>query len=412
MATTTDLEQTGRDANILNNYLDGAPPLLDESEYGRLGKLILRLIEEGGTGSTIKYGGRVDAVEDLPETGEQNQFYFVGLETASNWDEYIWAIPTEGEAGHWDRLGSVSIIIDDQLDANSTNPVQNGIITAAITAINTAITAINTALRGKADKSEVPDISHKLTQTAIAAEYDSTHTYVDGEYFTFEGELYRVDSVNGEYIRGGDLFTAESFDVNNGFLSAESVKADGSTYGRWSARTIGYTPVTAGKVYVFDYKRVGSMAATCGIVFYNSSKSRVSGINVDRSTVKNQFTAPAGAVYARFGCGYESVDQTPRAELYEVYTSMPKVFKVTIDDMFPPEVTVDSNGDVYVGSQLIIKYLTQAEYDLIETPDPLVMYNIIPEIPVSSLNAAPQLQSLMSEPTVLTVETPEDGEDE
>ena len=53
MATTTDLEQTGRDANILHNYLDGEPPLRPASEYGRLGQLILRLIEELGSGTLL-----------------------------------------------------------------------------------------------------------------------------------------------------------------------------------------------------------------------------------------------------------------------------------------------------------------------------------------------------------------------
>jgi len=187
MPTSTDFEQTGRDANILNNYFYEEPSLLDENEYGRLGKLILKLVQEGGGGTTIKYGGRVDSVEDLPETGEPNQFYLVGLEDSENFDEYIWA-EVEGGTGHWDRLGSVSIIIDDHLDPNSSNPVQNGIVAAAFTAVNNAINAVNTALAAKADKTEIPDpvtvnstgdiyIGSQLVRKVLTqAEYDALVT--------------------------------------------------------------------------------------------------------------------------------------------------------------------------------------------------------------------------------------------
>ncbi|MBR6968481.1 MAG: hypothetical protein IKH78_08105 [Ruminococcus sp.] len=41
-------------------------------------------------------------------------------------------------------------------------------------------------------------------------------------------------------------------------------------------------------------------------------------------------------------------------------------------------VTVTNTGDVYIGSQLIRKVLTQAEYDLLDPPDPKVDYLIVP----------------------------------
>ena len=40
--------------------------------------------------------------------------------------------------------------------------------------------------------------------------------------------------------------------------------------------------------------------------------------------------------------------------------------------------TVTNTGDVYIGSQLIRKVLTQAEYDLLDPPDPKVDYLIVP----------------------------------
>lgn len=44
----------------------------------------------------------------------------------------------------------------------------------------------------------------------------------------------------------------------------------------------------------------------------------------------------------------------------------------------PDAVTVTNTGDVYIGTQLIRKVLTQAEYDLLDPPDPKVDYLIVP----------------------------------
>ena len=192
MPTSTDLEQTGRDANILNNHFYGEPSLLNESEYGRLGKLILKLIQEGSGGTTIKYGGRVDSVNDLPEAGEPNQFYLVGLEDSENFDEYLWA-EVEGGTGHWDRLGSVSIIIDDHLDPNSANPVQNGIITAALTAVNNAISAVNTNLSAVANAKYDKESDVQLSQ----AEYDA----IGVEKYTDDKNYYIYDADDSDSDR-------------------------------------------------------------------------------------------------------------------------------------------------------------------------------------------------------------------
>lgn len=71
-------------------------------------------------------------------------------------------------------------------------------------------------------------------------------------------------------------------------------------------------------------------------------------------------------------------------------------------------VSVDENGNVYIGDQLIIKHLTQAEYDLLDPPDPLTTYYIHPETP--ALLTAPQIQKMDSTPTVLPDEISEEGE--
>lgn len=312
MPTSTDFEQTGRDANILNNYFYEEPSLLDENEYGRLGKLILKLIQEGGGGTTIKYGGRVDSVEDLPSTGEPNQFYFVGLEDSENFDEYIWA-EVKGGTGHWDRLGSVSIIIDDHLDPNSTNPVQNSVITLAINGLTICLAAaydttasyvvgsycthgqtlyksnavqnpagewdsskwdevtvmgeIASALAGLAtvartgdyndltNKPTIPTVSDRFKSAAAAEEYDATHVYTEGEFMTLDGELFRCDPNGSEIAVGEDLITTYSSRIKNSTYGYR----DNTAWSSYSGGTIGYNraafyiagtiPVTSGKAY-------------------------------------------------------------------------------------------------------------------------------------------------------------------
>lgn len=46
----------------------------------------------------------------------------------------------------------------------------------------------------------------------------------------------------------------------------------------------------------------------------------------------------------------------------------------------PEAVTVTNTGDVYIGSQLIRKMLTQAEYDALTTKDSKVEYCIIESV--------------------------------
>lgn len=166
MPTSTDLEQVGRDTNIVNHYLGEDVDLLDISEYGRLGQALIKLLAGGGTGPQLTYGGRVDTYEDLLEVeGVPNVFYFVGPEDSIDFVEYIWA-EADGGTGHWDRVGGVSFIIDAALSTTSTNPVQNRIVTAAVMA--------------------------KLNASVVASEYNDLGAYVIGDYCLHQDNLYKA----------------------------------------------------------------------------------------------------------------------------------------------------------------------------------------------------------------------------
>lgn len=389
-----------------------------------LEQLIEKVEEEAG-GSQIKYGGRVDTVNDLPAEGEENQFYFVGLESADNWDEYIWAIPAAGETGHWDRLGSVTIIVDTILDTTSNNPIANSAVATAVNQILAALAlkansadlapvATTGSYEDLTDKPEAPDLTPYAKSKMIADPYDSTATYADGDLFTFEGELYKVDSVNGQYISTGNLITAEVMTTAAGYINGKIPSYSSGAYTpetfleRWDYRTSGYIEVTPGMTMSIDVGGPYSTGNydTCDS-FYNADKTRIGAFNNNGSGVSSSqtrsYVIPAGVKYVRLGLGPANYQPSPVAKL--VRADMPKVVKTTVDSelnakadsadlatvatsgdysdlsnkpTIPDAVTVTQTGDMYIGAVCVRKVLTQAEYDLLDPPDERCDYKIVP----------------------------------
>lgn len=438
-----------------------------------LEQLIEKVQQEAGT--MFHYAGRVDTVEDLEEiTGHPNDMYFVGLEDATNWDEYIWATDQTSGEGHWDRLGSVSIIVDDHLDAQSTNPVQNAVITLALAdktnltvigpsfsdqtqyskgrlvvkdgvlykytsdtastgawdSTKWAATTVAAELEGKLNSTDAAstyltiaaaaatyltasDIEGKANSSMIAGPYDSTATYVDGDLFTFEGELYKVDST-ADYIQTDNLITADVMTTAGGYINGQIPSYTRGAYDpetfleRWDYRTSGYIEVAPGMTFSVDTggSYITGNAKTCDS-FYNASKTRIGVFNNNgagiTSTQTRSYTIPANVKYVRLGLSSSTAQPSPVAKL--VHTDMPKCVKTDIDTelaakansadlatvatsgdysdlnntpTIPDAVTVTQTGDMYIGEVCVRKVLTQAEYDLITTPDPKVDYLIIP----------------------------------
>lgn len=358
---------------------------------------LIEKVEEQAGGSQIKYGGRVDTVNDLPEEGEENQFYFVGLESADNWDEYIWAIPAAGETGHWDRLGSVTIIVDTILDTTSNNPIANSAVATAVNQILAALAlkansadlapvATTGSYEDLTDKPEAPDLTPYAKSKMIADPYDSTATYADGDLFTFEGELYKVDSVNGQYISTGNLITAEVMTTAGGYINGKIPSYSSGAYTpetfleRWDYRTSGYIEVTPGMTLSINVG--GSYSSgyygTCDS-FYNADKTRIGAYNPGDGVsahITRSYVIPANVKYVRIGLGPSNYQPSPVAKL--VRADMPKVVKVTVAEVLPDAVTVTQTGDMYIGEVCVRKVLTQAEYDLLDPPDERCDYKIVP----------------------------------
>ena len=105
-----------------------------------------RMIEEGKLVNPIVIKGRVDTLEDLyaVQNPEPGWLYFVGLETDTNLDEYVYSVDNT-----WDRVGTSTIAVDSALSTESENPVQNKVITVA--------------LNGKAATTDIKDGSLTIT---------------------------------------------------------------------------------------------------------------------------------------------------------------------------------------------------------------------------------------------------------
>lgn len=155
-------EIPGRDEQILQSIIDGTE--YNKKPKSRIEALLLELkevIEEGGGVSdyealenlpqinsvtlignkslsdlglvnpmTIK--GRVDTVADLAniQNPQSGWVYFVGTSGATELEEYVYI--ENGNSGSWQFLGYNTIVIDTELSGTSENPVQNKVITNAL----------------------------------------------------------------------------------------------------------------------------------------------------------------------------------------------------------------------------------------------------------------------------------------
>lgn len=105
-------------------------------------------VQPGGgsaSGNIVTIKGTVASTSQLPSNAEVGWLYFVKPLGATQSDEYVY---TEEET--WDKIGStaIEITVDSSLSSTSENPVQNKVINAKVTEIETTIGDINTVLEG------------------------------------------------------------------------------------------------------------------------------------------------------------------------------------------------------------------------------------------------------------------------
>lgn len=121
------VKQLESDGGTNYNTLSNKPSINGITLYGN------KTFSDLGLTNPMTVMGRVDTVADLsnvqnPQTG---WVYFVGLSTDTDLAEYVYTA-----AGSWQLIGSTAITIDSSLSTVSENPVQNKVITGAITPIS------------------------------------------------------------------------------------------------------------------------------------------------------------------------------------------------------------------------------------------------------------------------------------
>lgn len=110
-----------------------------------------------GLSNPMHIAGRVNTVNDLPATANEGDVYLVGLVSDTEKAEYVYV------SGSWEYLGKNTIEIDDAMSSTSENPVQNKVITGALSGKQSEITAQNPLSADLVDDSTA---SHKFVTAA------------------------------------------------------------------------------------------------------------------------------------------------------------------------------------------------------------------------------------------------------
>lgn len=259
--------------------------------------------------------GRVDTVNDLPANAEPGWVYFVGAEGSTEFAEYVYT-----EDDEWQCIG-VTQPIDTELSTTSTNPVQNRVITEAL--------------------------GDRLKSIAAAAEYDSSHTYITGEYMTLDGELYRCDPNGSEIAVGEDLITTYSSRIKNSTYGYR----DNTAWSSYSGGTIEYNraafyiagtiPVTSGKAYriitpAYTPWRAGE---TAGCVFSSTANA-----NDVQKFVSYSYGGASMVINTTSNASYLSLTIFKANEAqYKVYALSPQKFiKTTVADELAGKLDITS----------------------------------------------------------------------
>jgi hypothetical protein len=121
---------------------------------------------ESGT-SIVTLKGRVNTVSDLPGDAQAGWMYFVGLPTDTELSEYVYT-----DSGNWEYIGANVITIDSALSSTSGNPVQNKVITNALSGKVDVITGkgLSTEDYTTAEKTKVAGIEDGANKTIVDTE--------------------------------------------------------------------------------------------------------------------------------------------------------------------------------------------------------------------------------------------------
>lgn len=131
-------------------------------------------------------------VDSLPTTGiDATKIYIVPAKTTGDKNikaEYVYTgNPASAyDATKWEKLGEAqtNIVVDADLSATSTNPIQNKAVQGAVSSLTNSITGINGSLGELSSRISKVSADNTKQDTAIAGKLDKTAYVVDAELST------------------------------------------------------------------------------------------------------------------------------------------------------------------------------------------------------------------------------------
>lgn len=130
-------------------------------------------------------------VDSLPTTGiDVTKIYIVPAEKTGDKNikvEYVYTgDPAKYDATKWEKLGEAqtNIVVDAELSATSTNPVQNKVVQSSVSSLTNSITGINGSLGELSSRISKVSADNTKQDTAIAGKLDKSAYVVDEELST------------------------------------------------------------------------------------------------------------------------------------------------------------------------------------------------------------------------------------
>lgn len=124
-----------------------------------------------GLSNPMHIAGRVDTVQDLPVSASEGDVYLVGLVADTDKEEYVYV------SGGWEYLGTNAIEVDSAMSSTSENPVQNKVITEALTGKQDTIDSTHKLSAGNVDDSNA---ANKFVSSAEKTSIGTSETKLTG----------------------------------------------------------------------------------------------------------------------------------------------------------------------------------------------------------------------------------------
>lgn len=281
-----------------------------------------RMIEEGKLVNPIVIKGRVDTLEDLyaVQNPEPGWLYFVGLETDTNLDEYVYSVDNT-----WDRVGTSTIAVDSALSTESENPVQNKVITIA--------------LNGKAASTDIKDGTLAITANG------STYTFSANSAANVTLDLGNIQPLIDQSHKLDADLVDDTNSTNKFVTAADITKLSGIETGA-EVNQNAFSNVTVGSTTVTADSKTDTLTFVAG-----SNVTITPDASTDTITVSATDTTYSVATPSSSGVGGTdgllSATDKEKIDSFDSSIAAAFVYKGSVDNVDLLPASSNRNGDVY-----------------------------------------------------------------